>query len=130
MPQYQMTGSVGRTPELSFIPSGSALAKFSLSINTGTKEKPKRIWVKCIAWKDNAERVAKHIFQGNLIGVNGKVADVETWIDKDGKTPKAALVFTCFEVGRYDKGIGWVDIRGVPSHERLTGAPQPDDEPF
>lgn len=111
---FDLTGTVGRDPEVTYVASGSALCKFSLLYNAGTKEKPKNLWVKCVSWKDTAEIIYKEIRKGDLIGVSGKVADVETWVDKDGKTPRAALVFTVFEISKFIKEEGFRDIKSTP----------------
>lgn len=124
MSDYFLKGYVGSIPELSTVKGDLPIAKFIIAVNAGMVDRPKKIWIKCIAWRELGVLVKKQIFQGDLVGLNGRVADVEVWIDpKDGKA-KGRLVFIASEIAKHE-GLkeGFVTIRKEPQmtaqYERL-----------
>lgn len=121
MADYFLKGFVGAIPSMSKV-RGNSLSEFIIQINGGKADDPKKIWIKISAWRDLAELVRKHIFQGELVGINGRVWNVEAYLDKKGK-PGATLeiradeVFKSFGVGKF------VNIKDLePKHERLDAA--------
>lgn len=81
------TGNIGKTPELSYTPSGVAVCKFSLAVGKqwkkdGQKEE-KTTWLNCVAWKGLGETIAKHLDKGAKVAI---VAEFESreYTDRDG----------------------------------------------
>ena len=66
-------GFIGRDAELRFIPSGDAVAGFSLAISTGTKDNPDTLWVDCSLWGKRAESLAPYLLKGTPVTVCGDV---------------------------------------------------------
>lgn len=81
------TGNIGKTPELSHLPSGVAVCKFSLAVGKqwkkdGQKEE-KTTWLSCVAWKGLAETISRHLDKGSKVAI---VAEFESreYTDRDG----------------------------------------------
>ena len=88
--QYFLKGFVGAMPEAGEA-RGFRFCKFIIGANCGNVDRPKKIWVKCTAWRELAELVAKNVFAGDLVAINGRIDDVEAWIDPRTKKAKGAL---------------------------------------
>jgi len=84
-------GYIGRDAELRFIPSGDAVAGFSLAISTGTKDNPATLWVDCSLWGKRAESLAPYLLKGTPVTVCGDVG-LEQYTTKSGQ---AGAKMTC-----------------------------------
>jgi single-stranded DNA-binding protein len=131
--RYFISGSVGANPEVRNLPSGSRVCNFPLAYNCGSKTKEEKIWIKITAWDDMADLILDNIHQGNLVGMNGKLGKPEVWV-KD-ETANAKLVFTCYEIAKYEKGHGFVEVEKkvssyAPPHRTVESTPIDDDIPF
>ncbi len=84
-------GYIGRDAELRFIPSGDAVAGFSLAISTGTKDNPATLWVDCSLWGKRAESLASYLLKGTPVTVCGNVG-LEQYTTKSGQ---AGAKLTC-----------------------------------
>ncbi len=128
MQDYFLKGFVGASPEIVTL-QGFRVCKFIIAANCGPAVRPKKIWVRCTAWRDLADRVKANIFQGDLVAINGRIADVEAWIDAKGKA-KGALAVTVSQVFKSTKPGLFEDIK-PKTYERL---PKPggvdEDVPF
>ena len=97
MQDYFLKGFVGAAPETKEV-KGLPVAKFIISVNCGNAGKPKKMWVKCTAWRELADCVSKSVFQGDLVAINGRIEDVEARIDPKSGKAKGALAVKVFEV--------------------------------
>jgi len=108
MQDYFLKGFVGAAPENKEA-KGMSVTKFIIAVNCGNAGKPKKMWVKCTAWRELADCVSRSVFQGDLIAVNGRIEDVEAWIDPKSGKAKGALavkvseVFTMVRPGEFRK---------------------------
>lgn len=84
-------GFLGRDAELRYIPSGDAVAGFSLAISKGTKDKPATLWVDCTLWGKRAEGLSPYLLKGTPVTVCGDV-DIEQYTTKAGD---AGAKMTC-----------------------------------
>ena len=84
-------GRLGKDAELKFLPSGDAVANFSLAVSTGTKEKPDTLWVDCALFGNRAESLSPYLLKGTAITVAGDVG-IRTGINRDGE---AGGTITC-----------------------------------
>lgn len=101
MAEFIIQGFVGAVPELKSV-KGVDVSEFIVSLPCGNADKQKKIWVKCVAWGNLALKVKEHVFQGDLVGINGRIWDVRAWIDKKGK-PQGSLEIRADKIFRGPK---------------------------
>jgi len=81
-------GRLTRDPELTYTTSGIAMAKFDIAVDrdfknkeTGEKETD---FIRCVAWRNQAEFLGKYIQKGRQIAVTGRI-QCRSWTNEDGK---------------------------------------------
>lgn len=81
----QLTGNLTADPELSHIPSGTAVVKFTIANNRDYKAgeviNKKTNFIRCTAWAGAAENIEKYFKKGQKITIIGEL-DQQTWEDK------------------------------------------------
>ena len=87
--KVMIIGNVGKDPEVSYTPSGMAVARFSVATkdiwtdkSTGEK-KEKTEWHRIVAWGKTAEFCGNYLSKGRLVYIEGKI-ETRKWTDKDG----------------------------------------------
>ena len=81
-----LVGRLTKDPELRYTPSGVPMARFTIAVNrtfssqSGEREAD---FIGCIAWRKQAETIAKFFDKGNLIAIEGRI-QVGSYDDKDG----------------------------------------------
>jgi len=82
-----LIGRLTRDPELSYIQSGTAVAKFSIASNrsyTINNERKEQVsYFNCVAWGKSGELIAQYTKKGNRICIEGRLQQ-NSWEDKDG----------------------------------------------
>lgn len=81
-------GRAGQDAELRYTGQGTAVASFSLAVDTGKNnqgEKRQPLWVKVTIWEERAEKLAQYIKKGNFYVVDGPVR-LDEWKDREGNT--------------------------------------------
>ena len=73
-----IVGNVGRDSVLRYIPSGTAVADFSLAENRVWKDKngakqSETTWFKCTLWGAYAEAMSQYIVKGKPLSVTGRL---------------------------------------------------------
>lgn len=82
-----ITGRLGKDPKLSYTPSGTAKASFSVATDEGYKDKQtgQKVeqveWHNIVAWADNAEFCGNYLGKGRLVQVIGKLK-TRKWQDQ------------------------------------------------
>lgn len=82
-----LVGRLTADPQLSYTPSGIAVAKFTLAVNRtfnnaqGQKEAD---FVNCTIWRKQAENAANYLKKGSLVGVEGRI-QTGSYEGTDGK---------------------------------------------
>jgi len=116
-----LIGRLGQDPQISFMPSGKAVANFTMATSetwndkdTGEK-KEKTEWHKIVFFDRKAEIVEKYISKGSQVYIEGKLQTRE-WEDKDGNRR-----FTTEIVGQ---NIQMLDSKGGSAAD---GGPPEDD---
>lgn len=69
-------GRLTRDPELKKTQSGVSFIRFTLAVNRSFKDdsgETQADFISCIAWRAQAENLAKYMRQGSLIGVEGRI---------------------------------------------------------
>lgn len=83
-----LVGRLTRDPELRYTPTGAAVANFTLAVNrpfTNQQGERDADFINCVAWRRQAENLAKFMKKGNMVGVDGRI-QTRTYEDQDGKT--------------------------------------------
>lgn len=81
-------GRLGADPDLKYTPSGDAVCNFSIATTEKWKDKTgqkqeRTEWIRCVAWRQQAELIAKYLTKGREVYVEGKL-QTRSW-DKDGQ---------------------------------------------
>jgi single-strand DNA-binding protein len=82
-----LLGNLGKDPEIKFLPSGQAVANFSIATNERFKDKSgewqdRSEWHNITAYGRTAEIVRDYVKKGNKIFIEGRLT-TRSWDDKD-----------------------------------------------
>lgn len=86
--KIMLIGNVGRDPEMSYTPSGSAVTKFSLAVTqrftdkASGEKRENTTWFNCVAWNTAAETLSKWVKKGHKLYIEGRMGSRE-YTDKD-----------------------------------------------
>lgn len=89
-------GYLARDPEVKYLPSGNAVANFSIGVNRTWKDpktnekKEECSFFNCTAWGKTAENIGKYLTKGKPVFIEGHLRQ-ETW-EKDGEKRSAVKV--------------------------------------
>jgi single-strand DNA-binding protein len=90
-----LVGNLTRDPELRYVQSGSAVAKFALAVNRRTKNGDDTTFVDIVAWDNGnyklAETCNNYLKKGMSVLVEGRLV-IRSFDDKDGNKRKATEV--------------------------------------
>lgn len=80
-------GNVGKDPEIKFLPSGAAVANFSIATSERYKDKAgewqdKTEWHNIVAYAKLAEIIRDYVKKGSKIYIDGRLT-TRSWDDKD-----------------------------------------------
>ena len=114
-------GNLGRDPELSYTPQGTAVCKFTVATNERRRDKAGEqqditTWFRVTVWGKQAETVSKYLTKGRSVYVEGRM-HVEEWTDKDGRA-RFTLELNASDV-RFIDGAQSAPSEGIPV--RQTG---------
>ena len=116
-------GNLGRDPELSYTPQGTAVCKFSVATNERRRDKAGEqqditTWFRVTAWGKQAENISKYLSKGRKVYLEGRL-HVEEWTDREGK-PRQSLEVNASDVQFIDSaGAGGVE--GIPVRSQQGG---------
>lgn len=71
-----LVGRITRDPELRYTQTGIPVVSFSLAVDSGFGDQQgerKADFFNCVAWRNNAENMAKFIKKGALLGIDGRL---------------------------------------------------------
>jgi single-strand DNA-binding protein len=120
-------GNLGRDPELSYTPQGTAVCKFSVATNERRRDKAGEqqditTWFRVTAWGKQAENISRYLTKGRKVYLEGRL-HVEEWTDREGK-PRQSLEVNASEVQFIDSaGAGGVEGIPVRQQQQQGGAP-------
>ncbi|NOT36799.1 MAG: single-stranded DNA-binding protein [Saprospiraceae bacterium] len=86
----QLTGHIGKNPEITTLEKGKKIARFSLATNDnytaqdGTKVS-NTTWHNIVAWDYKADYAEKHLTKGNEVVIHGRISN-RSYKDKQGNT--------------------------------------------
>jgi len=119
-------GNLTRDPQLSYLPSQTAVVEFGLAVNRKWKDKSGEgkeevCFVDCKAFGKTAETIQKYLAKGRLVLIEGRLS-FRTWDDKNGgKHSKHEVVIESFQF------IG--DAQQKPAQQPQQAAPEPESDP-
>jgi single-strand DNA-binding protein len=93
----QVEGRIGSDPDLKFLDSGTAVAKFSLATSNRVKQKDgnwadgETIWFRCEVWNKRGEAVTEYLHKGDLVNVAGGMFQ-SSWTNKNGEEVKDLVI--------------------------------------
>ena len=120
-------GNLGRDPELSYTPQGTAVCKFSVATNERRRDKAGEqqditTWFRVTCWGKQAENVSRFLSKGRKVYLEGRL-HVEEWTDREGK-PRQSLEVNASDVQFIDSaGAGGVE--GIPVRPQQGGSGAP-----
>ena len=82
-----LVGRLTKDPQLSYTPSGIAMARFTVAVNRtfkGQNGEQEADFISCVAWRKQAENLANYIRKGGLIGLEGRI-QTGSYEGQDGK---------------------------------------------
>lgn len=83
-------GTIGKTPEVRYMPSGIAAVNISIATNDGYKDKQTNQyidvteWHRVVAFGKQAEVIGQYCEKGNKIYIEGRIS-TNKWQDKNGQ---------------------------------------------
>ena len=89
-----LIGRLTQDPELRYIPSGAAVASFTLAVDRSftTKQGEKETdFINIVVWQKLAENCSNHLGKGRLVAVDGRL-QVRSYDDNQGVRRKVAEV--------------------------------------
>ena len=129
-----LVGRLGKDPELSYLPSGQSVAKFSMATSRRYKDKSgewkdETEWHNIVAWGKLGELCSQHLKKGRQAYVEGQIRS-HSWEDREGKKRTAVdiVVDTVVPLGSRTEETGGEPARSV-SPARAAGTPDDFGEP-
>ncbi|MGD9498283.1 MAG: single-stranded DNA-binding protein [Armatimonadota bacterium] len=89
-----LVGRLGSDPELTYTPSGTAIAKFRLAVTRPPRQgtdQEETDWLNIVTFGRVAETVAQYLDKGALVGIEGRVQS-RTWQRQDGTNAYAVEI--------------------------------------
>jgi single-strand DNA-binding protein len=128
---FTATGNIGNAAETRYLPSGAAVANFSLAVKSGYGDKAQTMWVRCALFGKRAEGgLIEYLIKGAQVAVSGELSTRE-WKNNEGET-KTSIELKVNELTLLGGGK-----RETHSEPRQAVKPQPaadvelnDDIPF
>ncbi|MDT5159416.1 MAG: single-strand DNA-binding protein [Acidobacteriota bacterium] len=118
-----IVGNLGRDPELSYTPQGTAVCKFSVATNERRRDKAGEqqditTWFRVTVWGKQAENVSRYLSKGRKVYLEGRL-HMEEWTDREGK-PRTTLEVNASDVQFIDSSP---NVEGIPVRQAAQGAP-------
>jgi single-strand DNA-binding protein len=98
-----IVGNLTADPELRFLPSGVAVANFTVAQTPRVKNGDdwvdgEAIFLRCAVWREVAENIAESLRKGDRVIAQGRLK-TQTYTPKDGGADRLSLVFDVEEIG-------------------------------
>jgi single-strand DNA-binding protein len=100
-----MVGNLTADPELRFLPSGTAMVKFTIASTPRTLDRQSGEWkdgdplfMNCTAFRDIAEHIAESLTKGTRVIVTGRLR-LSRWEDKETGDKRSAYGLDVDEIG-------------------------------
>ena len=129
MNSVSLIGRFTADPEIRYLDSGKAVAKFSIAVNRNKEEAD---YFEVEAWEKTAEVIGQYCKKGTQVGVSGSLHQ-ERWKDKNIGTGRSKVVVRCARIEllgskQESEGQGYVPSV-VPQNYAPAPGQQPSHEP-
>jgi len=131
--KVMLIGNLGKDPEIRFIPSGTAVANFSVATTEswtgkdGNKEE-KTEWHKIVAWGKLAEIINQYLSKGERVYIEGRLQTRE-WEDRDGNKRWTTEIVANQMIMLGGRGEGATGGRSTGSTKKAEEPPPDDNAP-
>lgn len=131
-----LVGRLTKVPELKTTASGVSVCSFTIAVNRRFKNAEGGYdadFINCVAWRQQAEFIAKYFGKGNMIGIVGSI-QTRNYDNKDGQkvyVTEVAVEECYFVEGKSNNNNS--DMPTVPNisnNEGFVPMPGGDDLPF
>ena len=121
-----LIGHLGKDPELSYLPSGQSVAKFTLATNYSRKDKNGELkeeteWHNIVAWGKLGEICTQYLAKGRQAYVEGRLR-TRNWEDREGKTRTTTEIVADNVVMLGGRGEGTAEAPARSGATRTTAA--------
>jgi len=119
-------GRIGKDPEMTYTPSGTAVTKFSLAVDGFRKDEEgnrETHWFDVVAFGKTAEFVAQYLDKGARVSLSGRL-EQDRWTDKQSGQARSRIVVVAEHVQSEESRT---EAEGRRAAVPARGAPQPDD---
>lgn len=116
----QITGNLGRDPELKYLENGQIVANFTVAVRQPKRQgqdQPAR-WVKVAVWGKSAEYVGNYVKKGDKVFLMGRVEEPEQYTDRNGQLRQAER-FTAENIEKFGDAQGQ---QGAPAQTAVPAA--------
>ena len=128
-----LVGNLGRDPETKYMPSGDAVADFSIAVNRRYKDrqgewKDETTWVRITCFGKTAEFAANHLHKGKSVFVEGRLRE-NRWETPEGQKRSQIeviadrLQFAAPKGAESGGGEQYSSAPSEPAHERTAAPP-------
>jgi single-strand DNA-binding protein len=88
MNHFNIIGRLTRDPELKYLPSGTAVASFSIAVGKAYKNSSGELvdevdFFNCKAWSKLGETICNYVKKGHRLGIEGRLSQ-NSWEDQNG----------------------------------------------
>ncbi len=99
-----LVGNLTRDPEIRYVGSGAAVAKFTLAVNRRSKQQEETDYIDIVAWDKLAETCNTYLKKGMSCLVEGRLS-IRSYETKEGEKRKATEV-VCNSMQMLDRAGG------------------------
>jgi len=132
-----LIGNLGKDPELSYTPSGVAVAKFSVATGERWKDQEGNVqehteWHNIVAWRKLAEICGQYLKKGSKVYLEGKL-QTRSWDDKNTGVKRYTTEVIADDLIMLDsKGSGGANtaVDSAPAVSSESQSADKDDLPF
>ena len=88
MNKIMLIGNLGRDPEMSYTPNGTAVTKFTMAVSRVTKSptgerQDETEWFNIVAWRNLAEICERYLHKGSKVYIEGRLSQ-RKYTDREG----------------------------------------------
>ncbi|OFV95137.1 MAG: hypothetical protein A3F68_10740 [Acidobacteria bacterium RIFCSPLOWO2_12_FULL_54_10] len=120
-----LVGHLGKDPELSYLPSGQSVAKFTLATNRSFKKgeewQEETEWHNIVAWGKLGEFCTQYLGKGRQAFVEGRLR-TRNWEDREGKQRTSVEIVANEVVPLGPRGEGMGEVPGKQAAPRTAKA--------
>lgn len=98
--RLELTGRLGRDPELRYTSKGTPVCSFSVAFLSGKANDPakKTIWFDLQAWRELGEQIGSQFHKGDTIQVISASPNLNEWTDRNTGQRRTKTTWTAWEV--------------------------------